>query len=84
MIIDAFLDQKRVDVCEKTVKTAPRELRVSSTRMGERQEEGRSGGNGGGFECKLSEVNTRAVSRGQNELQEEFKMAAGDVISITE
>ena len=35
-------------------------------------------GNGVG----LSEVNTRAVSRGQNELIGKFKMAAGDVISI--
>ena len=33
-------------------------------------------------EWKLSEVNTRTVSRGQNELIDEFKMAAGDVISI--
>ena len=30
---------------------------------------------------KLSEVNTRAVSRGQNELIDKFKMAAGVVIS---
>ena len=28
------------------------------------------------------EVNTRPVSRGQNRLIGEFKMAAGDVISI--
>ena len=37
-----------------------------------------------GMEGKLisSEVNTRAVSRGQKELIGEFKMAAGDVISI--
>ena len=33
---------------------------------------------------KLSEVNTRAVSRGQNESIGEFKIAAGDVISIIE
>ena len=31
---------------------------------------------------KLSEVNTRAVSRGQNELVGKFKMAAGDMVSI--
>ena len=31
---------------------------------------------------KLSEVNTRAVSRGQNELIMELKMAEGDVISV--
>jgi hypothetical protein len=34
------------------------------------------------FKRKLSEVNTRAVSRGQNELISKFKMAAVDVISI--
>ena len=34
------------------------------------------------FKRKLSEVITRAVSRGQNELIGKFKMAAGDVISI--
>ena len=31
---------------------------------------------------KLSEGNTRAVSRGQNELIGKFKMGAGDVIGI--
>ena len=35
-----------------------------------------------GMEGTLSEVNTRAVPRGQNELIGKFKMAAGDVISI--
>ena len=44
--------------------------------MSARQEGGRSGGN---IEWKSSEVNTRAVSRGQNELIAEFNMAAGDV-----
>ena len=34
------------------------------------------------MESMLSEVNTRTVSRGQNELIGEFKMAAGNVISI--
>ena len=38
--------------------------------------------NGGKTEWKLSQVNTRAVSRGQNKLIGEFKMAADDVISI--
>ena len=32
------------------------------------------------FKRKLSEVNTRAVSRGQNELVGKFKMAAGDML----
>ena len=41
-----------------------------------------SGGDGGKIEWKSSKVNTRSVSRGQNELIGEFKMAAGDVISI--
>ena len=36
----------------------------------------------GGIEGKLSEVNTRVVSRGKNEQIGEFKMAVGDVISI--
>ena len=40
------------------------------------------GRSGGKIEWKLSEVNTRAVSRGQNELIGEFKMAVGDMISI--
>ena len=46
------------------------------------EEEGRSEGDGGKNVWKLSEVNTRAVSRVQNELTGEFKMAAGDVFSI--
>ena len=37
---------------------------------------------GGKFKRKLSEVNTRAVSRGQNESIGEFKMIADDWISI--
>jgi len=34
------------------------------------------------IEIKFSEVNIRVVSRGQNLLIGEFKMAAGDVINI--
>ena len=41
-----------------------------------------SGCDTGREEWKTSEVNTRAVSKGQNEMIGEFKMAAGDVISI--
>ena len=37
---------------------------------------------GGKFKRKLSEINTRAVSRGQNELVGKFKMAADDMVSI--
>ena len=38
-------------------------------------------GNGGKIEWRSSEINTRTVSRGQDELIGKFKMAAGDVIS---
>ena len=34
------------------------------------------------FKRELSEVNTRAVSRGKNELAGKFKMAAGDMVCI--
>ena len=37
---------------------------------------------GGKFKSRLSEVNARAVSRGQNELVCKFKMAGGDKDSI--
>jgi hypothetical protein len=37
---------------------------------------------GGKFRRKLSEINTRAVSRRQNKLVGKFKMAAGDMVSI--
>ena len=37
---------------------------------------------GGKFKRRLSEVNARAVSRGQNELVCKFKMAADDKVSI--
>ena len=38
------------------------------------------GRDGGKFKRKLSEVNTGAVFRGQNELIGKFKMAVGDGI----
>ena len=50
--------------------------------MGARQEGRKSGGDGGKIEWKSSEINNRAVSKGQNELIDEFKMVAGDVINI--
>ena len=37
---------------------------------------------GGKFKRRLSEVNARAVSRGQNELVGKFKMVAGDMVNI--
>ena len=48
------------------------------------REEGVERGNGGKIKWKLSEVNTSAVSRGQNKLIGKFKMVSGDVISILE
>ena len=39
------------------------------------------GMDGGKFKRKLSEINTRTVSRGQNELIGKFKRVAGDMIS---
>ena len=43
---------------------------------------GGRGGDGGKIKWKLSEVYTKTMSRGQNELVGNFKMAAGNVISI--
>ena len=40
------------------------------------------GMDGGKFKRKLTEVDTRAVSRGENDLVGKFKMAAGDMLSI--
>ena len=37
----------------------------------------------GKFKRKLSKVNTRASSRGQNEFVGKIKMVAGDMVSIT-
>ena len=34
------------------------------------------------FKRRLSEINARVVSRGQNELVGKFKMVAGDMVSI--
>ena len=74
MITDVFLNQKRVNVCEHMTKMAS---------FFERCHQGVARGmDGGKFKRKLSEVNTRAVSRGQNELVAKFKMAAGDMVSI--
>ena len=42
----------------------------------------KGGGDGVKIKWKLCEVNTRAVSRGQNELIGKFKVAAGDMVSI--
>ena len=37
---------------------------------------------GGKFKRRLSEVNVRAVSRGQNKLVCKFKVAAGDISGV--
>ena len=76
---DVFLDQKRVYVCEHMVKKAPRESFIKLPPGGLRE---RKGEDGGKVEWKSSEVNTSAVSRGQNELIGMCKMSAGDVIDI--
>ena len=61
------------------VKTAPCVVMEKCHQSGMRQEGGRSGGK---IEWKSSEINTRAVSRGQNELIGEFKISVDDIISI--
>ena len=67
----------------KYMCTHIKDMTVSSkSHQGKEQEEGRSGGVGGKIERKLSKVNTRSVSRGQNEFIGVFKMATGDVISM--
>ena len=53
----------------------------SKSRQDKEQEEGRSERDGGKREQKLSEVNTWAVSRGQNELIGELKMASYVIIA---
>ena len=47
---------------------------LSKSHQRKKNEDGRNGGDGGEIEWKLSKVNTRDVSRGQNELIGEFKM----------
>ena len=59
-----------------------REFLKGVTRGLQERKVGRRGGDGGKIKWKLSEVNTRTVSRGQNELIGKFKMAVGNVISI--
>ena len=55
---------------------------LSKNNQGKEQEEGRSGGGGGKIQWELSEVNSKAVSRRQDEYIGNFKIVAGDVISI--
>ena len=77
-ITDVFLNQKKVNLCEHTAKLEPREcfVKVCETEIG-------SNGRGWGkIECKSTKINTRAVSRRKNKFIGEFKMVAGDVVSI--
>jgi hypothetical protein len=78
-ITNAFLDQKRVNVCEHAVMMASRE---SFWKVPPGGCETGGGGGRGKIKWKLSEVNARAVSIGQTELIGKFMVAAGDVISI--
>ena len=66
MVTDVILNQKRVNVCEHTTKMASLES-FSKVPPGGCER----GIDGGIFKRKLSEVNTRAMSRGQIR---EFKM----------
>ena len=68
-ITDAFLGQKRVNVCKYAVKMGSTWVILKGTTR-ELQD------------MKQKEVNTWAVSRGQDKLLDKFKMAAHDVISI--
>ena len=65
-------------MCEHTTKIASLES-FERCHQGVVREEG-GGGREGKIKRKLSEVNIRAVSRGQNELIGKFKMVSGDVI----
>ena len=73
MITDIFLDQKRVNICEYAVNMAPPDSFAKMPPEWVLERKG-SGGDGAKFEWKSSKVNTRAVSRGQNELIGKFKM----------
>ena len=65
-VTDVFLNQKRVNVCEHTIKMVSRFLNVPPGGC----ERGRDGGK---FKRKLSEVNTRAVSRGHIKRYKAYK-----------
>ena len=57
-------------------------LDTSKGHQGKEQEEDRNVEDGEKLERKLSGVNSRVMSREQKELIGEFKIVAGDVISI--
>ena len=59
-LIEVFVNQKRINVCEYIAEIV--HVTVSSkSHQGKKQEEGRSGADGGKID--ISEVSTRAVSR---------------------
>ena len=67
MITDVFLDWKRVNVCEHMINTASVVYSEECQHSGYKMGRGRNGGDGVKVELKSSQVNTRAVSRGQND-----------------
>ena len=69
-ITDAFLDQNRINVCERVVKWH----HMSVSEKCHQGFAGKGGEDGGKIKWKLSEVNARAVSWGQDELVGRFKM----------
>ena len=73
---------KRVNVCEHTVKIAPHESFEKCHQKGCEAGRERSRGDGGKTEWKSSEVNTRAMCRGENKLIGKFKMVTCYVINI--
>ena len=81
-ITDVFLDQKRVNVCEHIVTMVPCESFRKKPPGGLWDRKGVGVKWWRENKWKLSEVNTRAVSRGQNELTCKFKMAAVYVIIV--
>ena len=82
MITDFFLNQKRVNVCEHMVKMASCESFWTVPQGVTRGEGGERGVDGRKIKCKLAQVYTRSVFRGQNELIGKFKMVAGDAIRV--
>ena len=81
MITDVFLDQKKINVFDHAVKT------VSHESFGEVPPERVQDRKGEGVEGNLNGNHLRLIPglyREQNKLIGEFKMAAGDVISVRE
>ena len=58
---EVFLNQKRINVCEQSLKMVPCDS-FEYEPLGKEQDKRRSGGDGGKIECKFSEVSTSAIS----------------------